>query len=423
MNRSQTSLALVSEEPMAESIAAPPQPANAPQAQTSAAVGTLRACITALVVAHHAVLAYHPYAPPPAASLTAEPRWWQAFPIVDSQRWGGFGLLTLFNDLFFMSLMFFLSGLFVWHSLQRKGSGGFLRHRALRLGLPFVAAAAVVAPLSYFPTYLATGAAPSLSGFWQQWSSLGQWPAGPAWFLWVLLTFDALAAALFLLLPKWGDTLGRFAADAARRPAAFFWLLAAVSAVAYVPMAVAFTSAAWSSFGPFVFQTSRLLHYAVYFLAGAGVGAYGLEKGLLAPDGRLARRWPAWLSASLGAFAAALVVLIAALSSPGKPRLWETIGGFTFALSCAASSFAFLALSMRFAKTRGRLFASLRSLRENAYGIFLVHYAFVSWLQYALLKTSLPGLAKGSCVFLGALALSWGVTAALRRIPGVARVI
>lgn len=422
MNRSQTALALVAEEPKSAATATEtaPKPQGQTSAQTSTAIGTLRACITALVVAHHAVLAYHPYAPQPATSLTAEPRWWQAFPIVDSQRWGGFGLLTAFNDIFFMSLMFFLSGLFVWHSLQRKGSGGFLRDRSLRLGLPFVVAAAVLAPLAYFPTYLATGAAPSLSGFWRQWASLGQWPAGPAWFLWVLLAFDACAAMLFLLLPKWGETLGRLAANAARRPARFFWLLAAVSAVAYVPMAVAFTSVAWFSFGPFVVQTSRLFHYAVYFLAGAGVGAYGLEKGLLAPDGKLARRWPAWASAAAGAFVLALVILITALSSPGKPKLWETIGGFTFALSCAASSFAFLALFVRFAKGRSRFFASLQ---ENAYGIFLIHYAFVSWLQYALLKTPLSGLAKGSCVFLGALALSWGVTAALRRIPGVARVI
>jgi surface polysaccharide O-acyltransferase-like enzyme len=108
------------------------------------------------------------------------------------------------------------------------------------------------------------------------------------------------------------------------------------------------------------------------------------------------------------------------LSSPGKPRLWEIVGGFTFVLSCAASSFAFLALFVRFAKTRTRIFDSLR---ENAYGIFLIHCAFVSWLQYALLKAPLSGLAKGSCVFLGALVLSWGVTAALRRIPAVARVI
>jgi hypothetical protein len=53
----------------------------------------------------------------------------------------------------------------------------------------------------------------------------------------------------------------------------------------------------------------------------------------------------------------------------------------------------------------------------------LIHYAFVSWLQYALLRTALPAIAKGSLVFSGTVLLSWGATAALRRIPAVARVI
>jgi hypothetical protein len=47
----------------------------------------------------------------------------------------------------------------------------------------------------------------------------------------------------------------------------------------------------------------------------------------------------------------------------------------------------------------------------------------VSWLQYALLSAPLPGVVKGAAVFVGALALSWAVTAALRGIPAVARVI
>ena len=90
------------------------------------ALGYLRAFVTVLVVAHHAVLAYHPFAPAPPASLLIQPRWWQAFPVVDSQRWSGFILLVGFNDTFFMSPMFFLSGLFVWQSVQRKGSGRFV---------------------------------------------------------------------------------------------------------------------------------------------------------------------------------------------------------------------------------------------------------------------------------------------------------
>jgi surface polysaccharide O-acyltransferase-like enzyme len=63
------------------------------------------------------------------------------------------------------------------------------------------------------------------------------------------------------------------------------------------------------------------------------------------------------------------------------------------------------------------------SLRDNAYGIYLVHYAFVSWLQYALLKSQLSGVAKLTIVLSLAVALSWITTAALRRIPAVARVM
>jgi surface polysaccharide O-acyltransferase-like enzyme len=95
-------------------------------------------------------------------------------------------------------------------------------------------------------------------------------------------------------------------------------------------------------------------------------------------------------------------------------------GDFSFVVSCAASSFAFLAFFLRFARSRVAMFDSLR---DNAYGIYLVHYAFVSWLQYALLGAALPAVAKGSMVFLGAVALSWAASALLRRVPGVARVI
>ena len=388
---------------------------------TSLAIGYLRAVITVLVVAHHALLAYNPFVPPPAASLTAQPRFWGAFPVVDSHRWGAGGLLTSFNDMFFMALMFFLSGLFVWASLQRKGAGTFLRDRARRLGIPFVFAAAVVAPLAYYPAYLQTGGS-GLAGFGRQWLALGNWPAGPAWFLWVLLAFDAVAAGLFLLAPRWGDRLGRLAAGARERPARFFGLLVAVSAVAYIPMEILVNPFVWASFGPFFVQTSRVLHYAVYFFAGVGVGAYGLERGLLAVDGKLARRWLRWSVASVVAFGAALAVIIAALSAaahPPVPRSLEIAGDLGFVLSCAASGFAFLALFGRFAR-RTRVFDSLR---DNAFGIYILHYAFVSWLQYALLPAGLSGFLKATAVTLGALALSWGTTAALRRIPAVARVI
>ena len=397
-----------------------PTLAAAPDSQYNVSIGYLRAFITVLVVAHHAALAYHPFAPPAPASLLAQPRWWQAFPVVDTARWTGWALLTGFNDIFFMSLMFFLSGLFVWKSLQRKGPGAFVRDRVVRLGIPFAVAAALVAPLAYYPTYLTTPSHAGVAGFWQQWRALGNWPAGPAWFIWVLLAFDCLAAALFFLLPKWGEALGRLTTGASRRPALFFGLLVAVSAITYIPMELKFKGFAWASWGPFVFQTSRIIHYFAYFMLGAGVGAAGIGKGLLANDGKLARRWILWAVAALIAFAVATAVGIAALSPHASPRAWEFAADCGFVLSCAASSFMFLALFVRFAKNRSTMW---NSLTANAYGIYLVHYAFVSWLQYSLLKTTLPAIAKGSLVILGALALSWGTVAVLRRIPAVGRVI
>jgi hypothetical protein len=382
------------------------------------AIGYLRAFIVLLVVAHHAVLAYHPYAPAPAASLVEQPRLWQAFPVVDSHRSSPISMFASFNDIFFMSLMFLLSGLFVWPSLKRKGSGHFLLDRMLRLGLPFLLAAAIIAPLAYYPAYLQTGATSGVAGFWQQWRTLGNWPAGPAWFIWLLLAFDCVAAILYFAAPKWGERLASLSRNAWQSPATFFWTLVAISAVAYLPMEFAFNAFSWASFGPFTFQTSRLLHYAVYFATGVGIGAYGLERGLLAPDGSLAERWFRWLFAALLTFAGAMAVIIIAIVT--RTRVWEVLGDLGFIVSCAATCFAFLAIFVRFARARRPL---LDGLTANAYGIYLVHYAFVSWLQYALLPVAFPALAKAGIVFLTAVVLSWGSTAVLRRIPAVARVI
>jgi peptidoglycan/LPS O-acetylase OafA/YrhL len=394
------------------------RPTVAP-ASRNLSIDYLRAFITFLVVVHHAVLAYHPYAPPPPASLLTQPRLWAAFPVVDAQRWTGSALIVGFNDVFFMSLMFFLSGLFVWHGLARKATGRFIRDRALRLGLPFVVAAAIIAPLAYYPAYLQTGGH-EIAGYWQQWRALGNWPAGPAWFVWVLLAFDLIAAGLLVAAPKWGENIGRIFVGGEAKPFRFFLKLVALSCFLYIPMELAFNAFAWASFGPFFVQTARTLHYLLYFAVGVGVGATGFERGLLAPEGKLARRWYLWAIAALVAFAFSAGMGIAAITVHAGSRPWEIASDFGFVLSCAASSFVFLAVFVRFARKPNALG---NSFSNNAYGIYLVHYAFVSWLQYSLLKSSLPAIAKASLVIAAATLLSWATVATLRRIPAVARVV
>jgi surface polysaccharide O-acyltransferase-like enzyme len=281
-------------------------------------------------------------------------------------------------------------------------------------------AALILAPLAYYPAYLATGADPSLISFARVWLALGTWPAGPVWFIWLLLSFDAIAAVLYALAPTWPAAFERLSANAARRPIGFFAALLGLSAVVYIPLSLVVNPTHWVTWGPLAFQTSRLLHYLLYFLAGVVLGHYGASRGLLARDGNLARRWKLWVAAAVISFGLSLVVFIASLMQPGPALVWGALTGAGFVLVCATSSFACLAVFVRFAQRRVRLFDGLR---DNAYGIYLIHYVAVTWLQLALLNAALPGPVKGLLVLAGAVALTWTAIAALRRIPAVARVI
>ena len=223
-------------------------------------------------------------------------------------------------------------------------------------------------------------------------------------------------------MPNFGDAIGRLASSARLHPVRFFLLLFAASAAVFIPMLAIFGAMAWTSIGPFQFQTARLFHYAVYFLAGIGVGAYGIDRGLLAPDGILARHWLRWTIGMLVVFAVSVVFMLIVISKGAtmSPILLNTVGGAMFALTCGASSFAFLALFVRFATRRRWIWDSLS---DNEYGMYLIHYMFVSWLQLAILSSPMPAIAKGLLVFAGVLLLSWGASATIRRIPAVSRIV
>ena len=388
-------------------------PSLAAPERYSLAVGYLRASLVILVVAHHAVLAYHPFAPASPAPLPQQPQWWQVFPVVDSRRWSGFAALVAFNDTFLMSLFFLLSGLFVCSSLRRKGPSRFARDRALRLGVPFLVGAAVLAPLAYYPSYLQSAAAPSVRGFWSAWRQVGTWPAGPVWFIWMLLAFDLGAAVLSRWTPRGGHALQRGASRLGGHPLVWFTLLVWTSAVVYVPAVMAAGPLHWTSVGPFAFQTSRVGLYGLYFTTGAVLGAGGGWRGLLAPGGALARNWLRWSAAALFAFGVFAILTIASVSQPAPARILAAAVGLTFTISCAASSFAALALFLRWV---GRRYSLAESLRGSSYGIYQLHYVAVTWLQFALLGVAWPGAVKGTAVFLCASASSWAIVVLCRRV-------
>jgi hypothetical protein len=312
--------------------------------QTAMATGRItaldraRTFITLSVLVHHSVLNY------------------TYFGEGDKKDWLGFDLVVLFNDSYFMACMFFISGLFVWDSLERKRLAIFLRDRAWRLGVPFLISIYVLMPIAYYPTFLRYHMPGTTDfnflHFWWRTLTVGPWPSGPAWFLWVLLALDAIAAVIWSVVPGMIKAIGQFILALRGRVVVAFVGFLLLSIAIYPPMRLIFGDSSWLEPGgyPLPIQTSRILLYAGYFFTGVGVGAVGLRAGLLAEDSEFAKRWPVWLACALVCYGAILVLVYAKynwLADPKAPPLsYQTCYGLAFALYSAAMAFAVPAISL-----------------------------------------------------------------------------
>jgi surface polysaccharide O-acyltransferase-like enzyme len=386
---------------------APAETRAAPKAKSrNLALDRTRTFLTLVVLVHHAVIPY------------------TYFGHTDPKSWAGFDAVVLATDSFFMAMFFFLSGLFVWPGLGHKAPAIFLRDRLLRLGLPFAIAAFTVIPIAYYAISLRLHPDIGFSEFWWKMISVGPWPSGPIWFVWVLLAFDLTASLLYRISPTLLDRINRLSLRGYDRPADFYLFLLAVTAVVYIPARVYFGAGRWFDFGPFDIQASRVLLYAAYFFIGAGIGAANFDRGLLSADGRLAKSSWGWIAATLVPYCLLWGLIAIKREILGNPVFlpdwYEASYGLFFVAFSAAILFAILGYFLRF-KQSG--WSMLDPMQADAYGIFLVHYPIVLWLQYWLFDFDLPAIVKAVVAFALTVALSWAATAALRRIPGATRVL
>lgn len=377
----------------------------APRARTrNLALDRARTFLTLVVLLHHAVIPY------------------TYFGHTDPTSWIGFDMVVLATDSFFMAMFFFLSGLFVWTGLARKGPLQSLRDRLIRLGLPFVICAFTIIPLAYYAVELRQAPDTGFATFWWRTLTVGPWPSGPIWFLWVLLAFDLLASLLYLFSPSLLDPIKRLSLKGHAQPGIVFLVMLAVTAALYIPGRVYYGPGSWFEFGPFSVQHGRVLLYATYFFFGAGLGA--ARDGLLGAGGKLSKsRWE-WIAAALVPYCLMWVMIYVKrgiLGNPAElPDWYEATYGLFFAAFSVAIMFAILGYFLSFKQT-GR--SILDPLQAEAYGMFLVHYPIVLWLQYWLFDLDIPAIAKGLVAFLLTVILSWAATAGLRRLPGATQVL
>ncbi len=366
----------------------------------------VRTFLTLVVLLHHAVIPY------------------TYFGHTDPTSWIGFDIVVLATDSFFMAMFFFLSGLFTWPGIARKAPSVFLRDRLLRLGLPFAIAALTVIPLAYYAIALRQDPELTFAAFWWKTVTVGPWPSGPIWFVWVLLAFDLTASLLYRVSAHLVDPANRVSLRGFEQPAAFWLMLIVVTAVVYVPALLYFGANRWFEFGPFSVQASRILLYFAYFFIGVSVGAASFDRGILSAEGQLPKsRW-LWVIATLVPYClmwGMIYIKREILGNPDVlPHWYQAIYGTFLVLFSAAILLAILAFFLHSRAPGPNL---LDRMQADAYGMFLVHYPIVLWLQYALFDYGLPAIMKAAIGFVLTVLLSWGVTAALRKIPGASHVL
>ena len=256
-------------------------------------------------------------------------------------------------------------------------------------------------PIAYYPTFLRY----HLPGttdfnffhFWWRTLTVGPWPSGPAWFLWVLLALDIVAAALWALAPRAIESVrpadlfaARAAADGIRRLSDGLGRGVSADAADFRRCQLAGAGGY-----PLPIQTSRILLYAGYFLTGVGIGVVSLRAGILGEAGELAKRWPAWLAFAL-VFYGAILLLVYARHNWIADFNSRRCGGepaMALPLRCSAPRWRLRCCRYPCA-SRSTGMRLLDAMRPSAYGIFLTHYIFIIWLQYAVYDYAWPAVVS-----------------------------
>jgi glucan biosynthesis protein C len=385
-----------------EKIASPPT--------RDLSIDYLRTTLTLMVLGHHSSLAYTTF-----AHFNQQHIFQSTAPVDDYARWIFFDYAENFNDVFFMSLMFFVSGLFVYPALRKHGTLHFIRDRFLRLGLPFAFAVVFLMPIAYYASWQLTGRSTGFLDFYQR-LAFGGFASGPPWFIWVLLLFDIALALLLLPFHRFMPTASRFMTRLQNHPIATFAAIYLLACLVYLPLLARYGFSAWTNLltSPFSFQICRIGLYALWFTFGVFVGAPGFANGLLSKQGSLAHHRRLWIGACILTYNALVFVPRLPITHQLPQPTQGALEAFLWIASCVASSFGFLAL-FRGIRLTSRPW--MNSLSRCAYIMYLVHYVFITWTQRLVLDRPIHASLKFLFVFLATVFLSWLSAQLLLRIP------
>ena len=317
------------------------------------AFDNLRTLAVLLVVLEHSLLAYQNFYPFYAHNFL-----FNIHPVRD-EIWNGATAWVGFVFRLHVTLLFFLSGLFAYPSLDRYGVRGFWRRRWNRLGWPMVVGILVLVPLFYLPAlWRIVPEGLNIAGYGRFWVYLAAHKfgnLGPFWFLYALLVFDVLAGLIYAL-----DLKKRILPTAITDslPNKLFFLLGLTLGVSYLQSQTFVVP-----LGLMQVEASKFLQYLGYFGLGVWLGFERYRYGRSVFLRVLSRR--VWF----------IVGGVFLLTVFPVPRAWLT-------LSLVLAS---VGLGLRYLE---KPVAWLEFLNRHSFTIYYFHYLFVVYVHYVLLAVS-----------------------------------
>ena len=351
-----------------------------------------RAVVILLVIVLHASITYMLYAP----------SWWY---VVDPHQSIDFTMLVLVVDVPLMPAMFFVAGYFALSSLQRRGSGGFMREKLVRVAAPWILGVVLLAPLETYMTevsrhvdigYLQFLTVDFLGPLYQQ---------SVYWFLGVLFASFLILAWAYEASPRLQASVPRIARPSPGLIVAFIVATAAGSAL----LAPAYGLDDWQSLAVLVVQPARVAFYIGYF----ALGIYAERRGWFRPGGYRPDPGP-WV---LGAAISGLLYL--AFRMAGTPVTFpaRVAASLFFSAFCFMALLAGLAVFQRAVDGAGRVW---RTVAASSYGIYYIHPLILYPLAYVLVGFAAPDVARWIILICVTATVSVVASALLlRRLPGL----
>jgi peptidoglycan/LPS O-acetylase OafA/YrhL len=371
-----------------------------------------RVFLAILVVLHHISLVY-------GASLQGY--YYVEPPFTSPKAFVQLLVFALVNQGWFMGAFFLIAGYFTPSSFDRKGVGSFIKDKLLRLGIPLLVFYFVLSPLSFIGYYLMPA---EMTGITSGFTWAGFWNAypkfiglGPAWFLAMLLVFN-LGYVIWRSVIRNRKVVSQPSAPSYLGIGIFILALAGVS---YLwRMVVPLGQAVWH------FPTLAYLpQYLSFFILGTvayrkdwfrnitgSIGTIGFVVAIIA--GIIL--FPLAFSSELFS----LEVSGALDNSMGNGHwqsavytLWDSI----FAVGICLGLLVFF----RRYTNRSNWFGTF--LAQNSYAVYLIHIPLIVFIAYGMRAIMVGSLLKFGLASLVIVPVCFLVAAAIRKIPGLSRII